>query len=184
MTMTNQSTKSWSVVVPVSGRCWLNARHALRNSSEGLYLKKKINSYIYISVSILIKKKFPTLTFTLIFHFSATQTSQLGNFSGSGAFLRNTKWIQPPVKQGWLLNSSEEWAQHIPLWILLFSGDEVRSPKHFRGPWAPPSFLTCWEREGYLPDFGANIFCLSDLKNRKDPLHSSKFLQVILPWRI
>lgn len=39
--MKNQSTKSWSVVVPVSGRYWLNARHALRNSSEGLYLKKK-----------------------------------------------------------------------------------------------------------------------------------------------
>ena len=46
-----------------------------------------------MSVSILIKKKkkSPTLTFTLIFYFSATQTSKLGNFSGSGAFLRNTE---------------------------------------------------------------------------------------------
>lgn len=111
--MTNQSTKSWSVVVPVSGRCWLNTRHALRNSSEGLYLKKKINSYIYICISLHLdkKKKSPTLTFTLIFHFhfSATQTSKLGNFSGSGAFLRNTEWIQPPVEQGWLLNRADFW---------------------------------------------------------------------------
>lgn len=53
MTMKNQSTKSWSVVVPVSGRYWLNARHALRNSSEGLYLKKK---KMYGSVSMLMKK--------------------------------------------------------------------------------------------------------------------------------
>ena len=64
MMMKNQSTKSWSVVVPVSGRCWLNARHALRNSSEGLYLKKKyiyvcMCVCIYISVSMLIKKKSP-----------------------------------------------------------------------------------------------------------------------------
>lgn len=75
MTMTNQSTKSWSVVVPVCGRCWLNARHALRNSSEGLYLKKKINSYIYISVSILIKKKVPYLDFHS--HFSLLSNSDI-----------------------------------------------------------------------------------------------------------
>ena len=47
--------------------------------------------YIYISLHVDKKKKSPTLTFTLIFYLSATQTPKLGNFpGGSGAFLRNT----------------------------------------------------------------------------------------------
>ena len=32
-----------------------------------------------------------------------------------------------------------------------------------------------------LSDFGSNIFCLSNLKNPKNPMHTSKFLQVIVP---
>ena len=145
MTMTNQSTKSWSVVVPVSGRCWLNTRHALRNSSEGLYLKKKINSYIYICISLHLDKKKKSPNFHSHFSLSLLsnsdiQTRQLLRVRG----IPQKHWVNTAScrtgltsEQGWLLNSSEEWAKHISLWILLFSGDEVKSPKHFRGPWAP-----------------------------------------------
>lgn len=134
--MKNESTKSWSVVVPVSGRCWLNARHALRNSSEGLYLKEKL--YIYVSVSTLIKKK-KRLSSTLTFILSSlnTQTEQHPRKRGTprkyGVFLGNMGWIQC---QRCGLASELFWRvsqAHCPFYPTVFRGWE-KSAKHSGGP--------------------------------------------------
>lgn len=113
----SQGTKRWSVVVPVSGRCWLNARHALRNSSEGSYLKK--NKYMSISVSKLMKKKVsPTSTFT-------SQQQKHPNWATSRArgIPQKYGWRQPPSHEASKLTSSVSQA-HCPFHPAVFRGQE------------------------------------------------------------